>query len=145
MRAFQKLLLIALIPGLLLPAGVGIQFCLCGVVGVGKRALAHVAGKTEIAHKASPCCGTHKSPRPKRINVHGVSSDNGCVCVNLNAPSQPTAVGHVPAFSDAVVPIPLEVSPPPVFANHVGSFGFHVRHEARYRPPPIDRSLPLLI
>ncbi len=141
MRAVTALLLLLMLPGLLLPAGVSLRVCLCPPATAGQPSCCGEAAAPRS------CCGHgERSPAgdpdgdPERERTCG-RGDCRCVWIQVPDDAQPTA--PVPALEFAT-------APPPVFAAvaHVPAAAppAHRRWPAAdNRPPPPDRqpSLPL--
>lgn len=139
MRALSALLLLLVLPGLLLPAGVALRVCLCAWTTA--EAPSCCAAHAQVAQPA--CCHHHEpAPAPdpggERADARG-----DCHCLWIKAPDDRQPPAPLPAIAVHIAPPPLvggiTIAPP--FVRHE----LHTCPAPRSRPPPPDhqRNLPL--
>lgn len=145
MSLLRKLILIALLPGLILPAGVGIRFCFCAVFGEGTCGKPQMTARVAPQQKKSDCCAHRASRQPKRIDTSRTEDRSSCFCLNLKTPEQPQASLKAPSVSDDLISFINAGEPPQFQVQPIDLGSVRPVGMARNRPPPWTRTLPLLI
>lgn len=143
MRCLATLLLLLCLPGLVLPAGLRLRWCLCASVVVtngGPRSCCKPAAEATTP----PCCRHHERTPGGQDERLPVASDGRCGCTWLQVPEHkpepaPPDVATSP-FLDLPPLLVAFVPPAPSPSHRV------VPDAIAYHPPPGHaRNLPLLL
>jgi hypothetical protein len=142
MRALSALLLMLMLPGLLLPAGVVLHVCLCAWAA--SDAPTCCAAHGDVTPRS--CCVHHRARAAKQDTEQGgerTDARGNCHCVSVQAPDDRPLPAPVP-------PVAMHVAAPPP-AGAIAIAPPVAQHELRTfplphcRPPPPGRhrNLPL--
>jgi hypothetical protein len=132
-NAVIAVLLVAGAPGLLLPAGIELRMCFCGIV--------REACCDAPVERGCPRC--QRAAWDARGALHATTESRCPGCVQLSVPSASPATSrtHAPAVHLAAAAPSAELAAPPASGGDLALIPSPVlRH-----PPPGQRNLPLLI